>query len=184
MATAEDDRALVERCLAGEDSAWSALVDRFRRLVYSVPVRFRMSGEQADEVFQRTFVSLFRSLGGLRDTKRLASFLAATAANHARLLFREGRRRRTAEMEDVPDRAPEAGETLRRLEDAAILRAGLERIDGRCRALLDLLFFSGDRPSYEEVGERLGLPVGSIGPTRARCFEKLRKAMVSMGYRE
>jgi RNA polymerase sigma factor (sigma-70 family) len=183
-AEAESDRDLLARCVAGDGEAWGALVARYRRLVYSVPIRFGFDESLSDEVFQRTFVSLLGAVKGLRDSARLAAWLAVTAANHCRILLRERKRRAEEEPGDLPAPGEETSEVLRKLEEAQILRAGLERLDGRCRALLDELFFATGPRSYDGISERLGMPVGSIGPTRARCLAKLKALMLDLGYAE
>jgi RNA polymerase sigma factor (sigma-70 family) len=185
-AEAGSDRELLARCAGGDGDAWGALVGRYRRLVYSVPVRFGFDESLSDEVFQRTFVSLLRAVGRLRDAERLAAWLAVTATNHCRMLLRE-RKRRAEDGEDpgeIPAPAEDVSEALRKLEEAQILRAGLERLDGRCRALLDELFFATGRRSYEEISRRLEMPIGSLGPTRARCLAKLKALLLDMGYAE
>jgi RNA polymerase sigma factor (sigma-70 family) len=181
----DSDQKIVEACLAGDDAAWAELVSRYRNLMISVPLRFGLAGDHADEVFQRTCISLLKSLRTIREIPRLAGWISATAANHARMLLREGRGRTDLDPEAVTaGREEDVTVSLRRLEDAQILRAGLERLDARCRALLEALFFSAGDPGYEEIGRRLGMPLGSIGPTRGRCLEKLRKLLRAMGFEE
>jgi RNA polymerase sigma factor (sigma-70 family) len=177
------DEELVDRCLDGDEEAWAALLHRYRRLMYSVPRRFGFSAERCDEVFQRTSVSMIRSLRNLREVKRLAGWIAATATNHARMLLRE--EKKSTELD--PEAAAAGGDVaglLRGLEDSQILAAGLDRLDTRCRTLLDLMFFAAGRVTYEQMSERLGMPVGSLGPTRIRCLERLKKLLLGMGFSE
>ncbi len=182
--TERTDQDLVDACLLGDEEAWSALVSRYRGLMYSVPLRFGLRGDRADEVFQRTCVSMLRALRTVREVKRLAGWVSATAANHARMCLREERGRITVEPEAIASRDEDVATDLRRLEDAQILGTALERLDDRCRGLIDALFFAPGRVSYREISRRFDLPIGSIGPTRARCLEKLRRLLREAGFTE
>ncbi len=169
------DDALVARCRAGEGRAWEAIVRRYRRLVYAIPVRFGLAPEEADDVFQSTFVRLVERLDTLREPRRLRAWLVTTARRLS--LDAVTRRKAASESEAIlaaiPDPGPMAEEELSRLEEQHLVRRAFERLPERCRTLLDLLYYAADEPSYELIGARLQMPLGSIGPTRARCLEKL-----------
>ena len=170
-----DDASLIERCREGDGRAWEAVVLRYRRLVYAIPTRCGLTPEEADEVFQNTFTRLVERLDTIRDPSLVRAWLVTTARRLS--LDSAGRRKALYDSEEVlatiPDRAPLAAEEVARLEDQHLVRQAFERLPERCRALLDLLYYATDEPSYEAIGERLAMPVGSIGPTRARCLEKL-----------
>ncbi len=185
----ETDADLVERCLGGDEEAWDALIARYRRLIFAVPTRAGLSVEDSAEVFQNVCVELFQRLDRLRDPDCLPGWLTTTARRETWLVGRKTRRRETlvgaggpTGLEDAaPDPTPLADVTCERLERAQILWNALDELPERCRAVL-LEFLREDRSDrYADVAERLGLPRGSLGPTRARCFDRLRRILKRRG---
>jgi RNA polymerase sigma factor (sigma-70 family) len=183
-----DDAALVRRCLAGDASAWAALVGRYQRLVYAIVRRMGLDEHTAADVFQTVFARLMEQLPRVKDPQRLQAWIVTTAKREGLLLLRTSRR--TVSMTrvdesgtesddwDLPDETPIAEEALAALQQQHQVRLAMERLDARCRDLLTLVFRDEDDTlTYEEVSRRLGLPVGSIGPTRSRCLDKLRRLM-------
>jgi RNA polymerase sigma factor (sigma-70 family) len=174
------DPKLVEACVRGEQGAWDQLVDRYGRLVYSIARRYQMSDADADDVFQNVFVILLRRLESLRDTTRLSAWLITTTHREC---WRVGKRGPgaadiEAQIADVGQPSPDQAAVW---EEQDVVRRALERLGGSCQELLQALFMEeGDR-SYEVIAERLGMKVGSIGPTRARCFRKLEKLLLDLG---
>jgi RNA polymerase sigma factor (sigma-70 family) len=181
----DDPRAeLVEALRGGDERAWRTLVDDYGRLIYSVAARSGLDAADRDEVFQSTCLIAVRSIDGLRDPTRLSSWLYGIAYRLSAEVHR--RRRRIGSELDVDDerlrasletRSDAPGDALERLEETGRLLDALAAIDARCGALVRILYLEEPRPPYEEIGERLGMPVGSIGPTRARCLDKLRRAL-------
>ena len=173
------DAELVARCAAGDERAWSVLVLRYRRLIYTIPYRMGLDPAEADDVFQVAFTRLAERIDRLERPERVRAWLVTTAR---RLSLNVVTRRRQVEDPDVvlesavdPDALP--GEEVERLEEQQLVRNALERLGGRCRELLTLLYYPEDpagTASYETISERLGMPIGSIGPTRMRCLRKLR----------
>jgi len=176
-----DDAALVQACLAGQEKAWEELVDRYGRLVYSIPRRMGMSPTDADDVFQDVFATLLRYLGSLRDQSLLAAWLITTTRREC---WRRGRSAmRGVELtETIVDEAATPFEDVDRWEREQSVRQAMRRLDDRCRDLLTALFLEPATPSYERIAERLGIAVGSIGPTRARCFRKLDAILRELGF--
>ncbi len=185
LLTDEDDAQLVARCRSGESAAWAVLVARYQRLVYAVVRRAGHDEHTAADVFQTVFSRLVEHLPKLAQPDRLQAWIVTTAKREA-LRARERAQRQvslTPEDEDAPslaehlaDDSPLAEEALSDLQQLDLLRRGLERLDERCRELLKLVFRDEDEQlPYEEVGRRLGVPTGSVGPTRSRCLDKLRK---------
>lgn len=184
----DDDTALVRRCRAGDAAAWRALVRRYQRLVHTVVLRAGFDEHTAADIFQTVFERLHSALPTLREPERLSAWIVTTAKREMLQALRR-RRRETSfealhEVDDdgvgpafdpeAPDPLPEA--LLEDLQQLHLLRLALERLDERCRTLLALLFADDDeRPAYAEIGARLGMPAGSLGPTRARCLAKLRR---------
>ncbi|MHC4989845.1 MAG: RNA polymerase sigma factor [Planctomycetota bacterium] len=177
------DPELVARCLRGEQAAWDALVDQYSRLVYSIPRRYGLSESDAADVVQNVFVALFRSLDRLADHTRLSAWLITTAHRES---WRVGKRSDTGRELDaiIADVNAPSDEQLATWERQHLVRQGLERLGGSCRELLTALFLEPGEVSYELIAERLGMRVGSIGPTRARCFKKLAKILDGLGFDE
>lgn len=177
----EEDRELVRRCLAGDESAWAQLVGRYERLVYSVARACGLLNQDADDVHQVVWERLIEHLAGLRRTEGLASWLTVTTRREA-VRWATRRRREQALDEETLGLEPDGEESLEgtilRIEREHGVAIALERLGEPCRSLLEALYFEDPAPSYEELGARLGRPVGSLGPTRARCLEKLRRLVV------
>jgi RNA polymerase sigma factor (sigma-70 family) len=176
----QSDPALVQACLRGEESAWEELVDRYERLVYSIPRRLGLSAADADDVFQNVFATLVRRLGDLRDQSRLSAWLITTTYRES---WRIGKRaERHAPLDErMADAAAPPLDEVARWEREQLVRQALRRLDDRCRDLVTALFLEPDTPGYQAIAERLGMSVGSIGPTRARCFKRLEGILIELG---
>lgn len=186
----DDDAALVARCRGGDQSAWTTLVRRYQRLVYAVVRRVGLDEHAAADVFQTVFSRLIAHLPRIADPGRLQAWIVTTAKREA--LLQRSRGQRQVSLTPTPDADGEQGpdwdpadeallpeEALDALQQAHRVRHALDRLDERCRTLLTLLFTDSDeRTGYDEVARRMGTPVGSIGPTRARCLGKLRQLLV------
>jgi RNA polymerase sigma factor (sigma-70 family) len=176
----DDDATLVARCRDGDAAAWELLVRRYQRLVYTVARRAGLDEHGAADVFQAVFARLFEQLGALRQPDKLRAWIVTSAKREA--LAQRRLQSRTESLDDG-DESTEPADTdplpealLGELQLLNQLRGALDRLDTRCRTLLQLLFADDDeRLPYEEVSRRLALPVGSIGPTRSRCLAKLRQ---------
>jgi RNA polymerase sigma factor (sigma-70 family) len=184
-ASTDDDATLVARCRQGDGSAWQALVQRYQRLVYAIVRRMGDDEHAAADVFQTVFSRLLQHLPKLTEPDRLQAWIVTTAKREA--LLQRRRARRTVSMHrqgedgqaaadwEPADDADGPEQQLDDLQQLHAVRLALDKLDPRCRDLLNLLFTDADlRVPYEEVARRLGVPVGSIGPTRARCLGKLR----------
>jgi len=175
------DKELVMSCRQGNESSWQALVDRYQRLVYAVPRRAGLNEDQAGEVFQEVFVTLFEKMNEINEPDRLHAWLVTTARRKTwRLLSKERSRQSLQTSEDdealvVVDDSPLPDETLVRLEEQHRIRTALAGLDERCQQLLTMLYYQTETPPYSEIAAILGTPEGSIGPTRARCLKKLLK---------
>lgn len=182
-ADTDDDEQLVQRCQRGEAAAWTTLVERYQRLVYAVARRAGLDEHGAADVFQTVFQRLVEHLPRIRQADRLQAWIVTTAKRETLTQLR--RQKRTTSLTpasdddeaefDVPDDSPIAETALEELQQLHLLRLGLDRLDARCRDLLLLVFRDDDDAlPYDEVARRMNMPVGSIGPTRARCLGKLR----------
>lgn len=174
------DAELVRRCLDADQAAWSALVDRYQRLVFSVALRSGCDRNDADDVFQVVFTTLYRRLHALRDVDRLASWLITTAQREAWRVARA--RRPLAELDErTEDSGPLAADVAEAADRDQRVRQAMAQLDDRCRGLLTALFLESDRADYAALAARLGMPVGSIGPTRGRCLKKLERLLAAAG---
>ncbi|MEQ8770481.1 MAG: sigma-70 family RNA polymerase sigma factor [Phycisphaerales bacterium] len=167
------DPQLVEACLDGDDGAWTALVDRYAALVYSIPTRQGLGEDLSQDVFQNVWTITIRYLGALRDPQGLAAWLITTTQRETWRVARRASQQPGPGYEDLSEVAWADPAEAELLEERQRLRRSLARLDDRCRALLTEVFRE-DRPSYDLLAERLSIPRGSIGPTRGRCLEKLR----------
>jgi RNA polymerase sigma factor (sigma-70 family) len=182
----DDDASLVARCVRGDGAAWALLVKRYQRLVYAIVRRTGLDEHGAADVFQTVFARLVEHLPRIKDPSRLQAWIVTTAKREALLLRKRGLRNvsmtrddesddENPEVWELADEAPIAEQALDDLQQLNGLRNALELLDARCRDLLLLLFRDEDeKVSYDEVARRLGTPLGSIGPTRSRCLDKLR----------
>ena len=190
MAAFHTDGSLLERCRDGDPVAWDLLVARYRRLVWSVVLKHRLREETREDIFQQTFSALVEHLDSVRDEGALPAWLTTTTKRLCWQASERGRRtdaRETAlEREDGTraDPADTRGDEAEfgRLTERQLVRDGLERLGGKCRELLEALFGSAGEPNYALMAERLGIRVGSIGPTRARCLEKLAGILGGLGF--
>lgn len=169
--------ALVERCRSGDEDAWRDLVARYENLVFSTALGTGLDREAAAEVHQRVWVELHRSLPRLRNPGGLPKWLIVTAR---RIAFESSTRRRGAVVElseDLIDPEPSSQASIEALEQAQAVHQGMARLKGRCRELLQMLFFDDPRPDYQEIASCMDVAIGSLGSMRSRCLGRLRRAM-------
>ncbi len=181
------DLELLRACRKGDARAWSGLVGKYERLVFSIPLSYGLSREDAADISQLTFTIFMQGMDSMRDDSRLGAWLATVARRHTWRLMKKNRRETPGGHDDLAasdlaegaalflgvskDDAPERWETIEWLDQ------GLAKIGDRCRSLITVLYFEKEELSYIEVSEKLGMPIGSIGPTRARCLKRLKEAL-------
>jgi RNA polymerase sigma factor (sigma-70 family) len=178
---------LVSKLRAGDEAAWREFLQRYGNLVYSVGVRLGLTPEERDDLFQNTCLVLLRSLDTLKDPGSLLSWLVRIAHNQAVDTLR--RRRGQVAIHEVPEgrlgtTQSDPAEEIARLEEVARLMDAMERLDPRCRRLLTRLYLEQPRPSYQRISREEGLPVGSIGPIRARCLRRLQRLYEGLSGKE
>jgi RNA polymerase sigma factor (sigma-70 family) len=178
--TDEAPGAWVRAAAAGDELAWGQLVTRFEGLVWSIVRSFRLGQADAADVVQTTWLRLIEHLDRVQQPDRVGAWLATTARHEClALLRRQGRPGLASDdVEDVVDPQPAPGDDLLTRERDAALWAALERVSEPCRRLLRVLA-SDPPPSYHEVSLALDMPIGSIGPRRARCLDNLRRELAS-----
>jgi len=174
LAAAELER-VVRAAKGGDAGAWSALVDRFAARVGRVARRHRLAAHDVEDVVQTTWLRLLEHIEGVREPGAVGAWLETTARRESLRLVSAGR------LEELTGEEPEAGaadpvdeQRLVAAEQRAALRTAVGGLQGRERALFSLLL-ADPQPSYAEISRALDMPIGSIGPTRARCLERLRR---------
>lgn len=182
------DAVLVARCRAGDAAGWTALVRRYQRLVYTVPRRAGLSEAEAADVFQTAFARLVEHLARIDDPSRVRAWLVTTARRETLRLLERARCVVMVHADGTGDDDPLAGVAdpsplpeamLAELQQHDRLRRAVERLDARARAFVELVFLHEPPLAYGEIAARLGIAEGSIGPTRARCLEKLRRLLAA-----
>jgi RNA polymerase sigma factor (sigma-70 family) len=163
---------LVERALDGDEDAWRMIVARVKNLVWKVVNSFRLPRGDAEDAFAATFFRLAEHIDTIREPERLPGWVATTARNESLAILRRNRRVFSLDPTD----AATPGDHAERIVDDELKRAlheSFKLLSDACQQLLRLL--TTDPPmSYDEVAELLDMPMGSIGPNRQRCLERLR----------
>jgi RNA polymerase sigma factor (sigma-70 family) len=185
---------LLQRCRTGDGYAWQLIVRRYGRLVHSVPVRYGLSRNEAEDVGQEVFWALAQQIERIEEPERLGGWLLTTARRISWRLMQQRRQEQPDAMVDIADNEtlvgkllgpmpmPTYAELLAGWDRQEALQAGLARLGGRCRELLKLIFLDAAEPSYDEISALLGMPKGSIGPTRNRCLAQLRDILEGLGF--
>ncbi len=186
------DAALVRACQHGDATAWEVLVNRYQRLIYAIPRRAGLDDDQCADVFQRTFAILVEHLDRIDQPERVRAWLVTTARRETQRIYQKANRTQPllgespdAENEalaELPDPSPLPDELAAALEEQHLVRVALAKLDARCRQLLTLLFYQPEPMPYEQVASAVGVPLGSIGPTRARCLQKLGRLLKEDGF--
>jgi RNA polymerase sigma factor (sigma-70 family) len=176
---------LLRDAAGGDQRAWDHLVERYSRLVWAVTRGHRLAYADSADVFQTTWLRLVEHLGQLRDPEHLAGWLSTTARHECLRVLRMGRRERPDEdiasgvdPEGSAGPGPEAALLVD--EERASVAAAFARLSERCQALLRLVVAEPGL-SYTEISLALGIPVGSIGPTRGRCLRHLKDFLEERG---
>ena len=180
------DERLVAECLKGNEQAWSVLIDKYKNLIYSVPVKMEIYDDAAD-IFQAVCLDLLTDLPGLREPRALPKWLMQTCYHKCLQYKRKAERCAPALEEDAADAVAEAESTLPEtmlyeLEKEQMVRDALTELSPRCERMVRMLFFETPARPYDEVARELGLATGSIGFIRGRCLDKLRKQLEKMGF--
>jgi RNA polymerase sigma factor (sigma-70 family) len=179
MASHSPVAVLVSHACRGDQRAWGDLVDRYGPTVLAVCRRYRLSDTDTADVRQTVWLRLLESLPRLREPEALPGWLVTTARREC-LKVHELERRSAAlpeaEAMDPSESAVVEGNLIRE-ERRAVLRAAFVELPPRCQELLGMLMRDPPVP-YEEISRRLTIPIGSIGPTRARCLSRLRESPI------
>jgi RNA polymerase sigma factor (sigma-70 family) len=184
-AAAWNDTRLVKECLSGNEEAWSLLIDKYKALIYSIPIKYGLSQHEAADVFQATCMELLVRLPELREPRALPKWLMQVAHHECYRMKRLNQRLVSRDADpDLPEpETPAIAESLvQQTQEEQMLREAMETLTPQCRRLVTLLFFEAPARPYTEVAAELGLAVGSIGFTRQKCIERLRRQLEELGF--
>lgn len=180
-----DDAELLQACRRNDENAWNELVDRYQRLVFTIPRRAGLSEEEASDVLQEVFLTLFEKLDEIRQPEKIRSWLVTTAKFKTWSLVRREKglyspgseREMELEMANLPDASPLADACLIELEEQHLIRTALNKLETRCQKILSMIYLRDTAASYAEVAAEIGVGETSISPMRSRCLKKLAKIL-------
>lgn len=177
----KSDAELIKLCRSGNENAWNELVERYQRLIFAIPRRAGLSEEQASDVFQEVFMTLFEKLNEIEQPERIRSWLVTTAKFKTWGTVRgekgfykpETEEEMEQEMASLPDKSPLADDVLVELEQQHLIRTALKELEERCQKILSMIYLRDSAASYAEVAQAIGVGETSISPLRSRCLKKL-----------
>jgi RNA polymerase sigma factor (sigma-70 family) len=184
-ATAWNDTRLVRECLAGSQEAWSLLIEKYKALIYSIPVKYGLPPHEAADVFQATCLELLARLSELREPRALPKWLIQVAHHQCCSWKRQTQRVISRDSHpDLPEpETPALAETLvQQTYQEEMLREAMAALAPKCRRLIELLFFETPSRPYTEVARELGFAVGTIGSARQKCITQLRRKLDESGF--
>jgi RNA polymerase sigma factor (sigma-70 family) len=178
----------VRECVRGNEEAWAALLDKYKNLIFSVPIKRGIPREDAADVFQRVCLLLLAELPHLREAKALPMWLIRVTSHECERWRRQehpyaARPPSDVEPAEIPDAQPLPEDVLAQVREEQVLRDAVRTLPPRCRELIDMLFFEAAARPYQEIAAHLGLATGSIGFIRGRCLTRLRRELEKMGFR-
>ena len=178
------DERLVRECRKGNQAAWSALIEKYKNLIFSVPIKFGLSREEAADIFQAVCVDLLSGLQQLREPKALPKWLMQTSF-HQCLRWKKDRLNLALDLEelDAEDSAEELpDQMLYEVQREQSMREAMAELPERCHRMVSMLFFEDPPRSYQEIARELGIATGSIGFIRGRCLKKMRQLLEKRGF--
>jgi RNA polymerase sigma factor (sigma-70 family) len=178
---------IVAECLAGDERAWSALLDRYKNLIYSIPLRYGVPHQDAADIFQAVCLDLFNELPRIRDAEALQGWLIRVTTHKCYRWKRQQIHTENDLDEDNTEVRLDAQhaispDLLAAVEREQMLRQAIDRLPPRCREMIELLFFEQPPMPYHDVARRLHLATGSIGFIRGRCLKRLKKLLEEGGF--
>ncbi len=183
--TWSDDR-LVRACLDGNEQAWAALIEKYKNLIYSVPLKYGASQSDAADVFQSVCLKLFAELPRLRQSAALRGWLLAVTTHETFHTHKKQRRRGEQALTEFEETQlgtdPRATPVIEEAEREQVLRDAVRSLSARCQEIVRLLFYEEPPVPYRDLAKRLGLATGSIGFIRGRCLKNLQRALEKAGF--
>jgi RNA polymerase sigma factor (sigma-70 family) len=184
-AARSSDERLIKQCLAGNEGAWAQLIEKYKSLIFSIPIKYGLPQQEAADVFQATCMELLARMAEIREPRALAKWLIQVA--HHKCYHWKHQENRTVSRDTEtgipePEAPPVAESLLRQSQEEQALREAMGTLKPRCRRLIELLFYEIPARPYAEIAADLGLAVGSIGFTRQQCLETLRRQLEKSGF--
>lgn len=185
-ANRKSDRDLVQGCLQGRDEDWNLLIDKYKNLIFSIPIRYGLSREEAADIFQSVCLDLIQDLPKVKDPKALPKWLMQVTSH--KCFHWKRQRARIVSQDDEEAKIPEAAVqadaelNLREVEEEQMLREARAGLPPRCQELIRMLFYEEPTRPYQQVAASLGLATGSIGLLRQKCLDRLRNALDALGF--
>ena len=178
------DVYLIAECLKGKDAAWNTLIEKYKNLIFSIPIHYGFSEEDSADIFQGVCMDLLAELPRLRDPSALAGWLIQVARNKCFHRKQSLLRHKVQEIGDLdpPALGVEPDNLVSRVEREQHLREALAELPHQCLELVKMLFFEIPPRPYDEIAKELHLARGSIGPMRKTCLDRLREQLESLGY--
>jgi RNA polymerase sigma factor (sigma-70 family) len=180
------DERLVRECCKGNQAAWSALLDKYKNLIFSIPIKFGLSREDAADIFQAVSLDLLADLPKLREPKALPKWLMQTSYHKCLRWKKERFSSLHVEVGEIPGQASDPDvpvQMLYQLQREQSVRDAMQSLSTRCHRMIAMLFFENPPRPYKEVAKELGLATGSIGFIRGRCLNKLRQELEKKGFK-
>jgi RNA polymerase sigma factor (sigma-70 family) len=183
--TCSTDGQLVAECLKGDEHAWHSLVERYKNLVYSIPLKYGAPPQDAADIFQSVWLDLFNELPRLRDAEALKAWLVSVTTHKCYHWKREQPAADDWEEQEIEEQA--SGDLtppgmLADIEREQIVRDAIAALPPRCKEMIELLFFEQPPLRYADVAGRLNLAPGSIGFIRGRCLKRLKQILEKRGF--
>jgi RNA polymerase sigma factor (sigma-70 family) len=174
---------LVKECLNGSEEAWTSLINRYKNLIFSIPIKYGFSPDDAADVFQAVCLEMLSELPKLRRAEALPKWIMQVTAHKCFHRKRENRRLVPEEENESTERSAPAvaDRVIEEAEEDQRLREAISELSPQCQELVRMLFFEEPARPYQDVAIALGIATGSIGFTRQKCLERLRKRLVEMG---
>jgi RNA polymerase sigma factor (sigma-70 family) len=178
------DSRLIQECLNGNEAAWSALIGKYKNLIFSIPVRYGFSEEDSADIFQAVCMDLLAELSSLREPNALAGWLIQVTRNKCFHRKQAQQRQKLQEVDDLDSYASpeEPKDFALQVQQEQMLREALLALSPRCQRLVRMLFFEMPARPYQQVAKELDLASGSIGFIRKRCLDKLRQRLEQVGF--
>jgi RNA polymerase sigma factor (sigma-70 family) len=180
-----ENARLVRECLDGDPNAWAELVNKYKNLIFSVPIKYGLTRDEAADIFQDVCVKLLSDLKNVRDPQALPKWIIQVTSHNCFHYKIKRNRFVSSDAEDQKTPEPEVQadtvEQIARTEEEQVIREVLGELSPRCNQLIQMLFFEEPSRSYRDIASDLGIAVGSIGMMRQRCIDRLRKRFEEEG---